>query len=80
MTQVQQKTFIANVATQVIERHIVRDLDAIFSPQFAFTLTDSQVENMVSEPLPIKRTRFLLGDRIKKLEEGKQIFRGVIGI
>lgn len=80
LIQVQQKTFIANVTTQVIERHIVRDLERIFSPKFAFTLTDSQVENMVSEPLPVKRTRVLLGDRIKKLEEGKEIFRGVIGI
>lgn len=80
LIQVQQKTFIANVTTQVIERHIVRDIDRIFSPKFVFTLSDSQVENMVSEPLPVKRTRVLLGDKIKKLEEGKEIFRGVIGI
>lgn len=78
--KVQQKTFVANVTTQVIERHIVRNLDNIFSPNLVFTLSDSQIENMVSEPSSTKRTRAQLNDRIKRLQEGKDIFCGVVGI
>lgn len=74
----QQKTFIANVTTQVIERHLVRDLHSIFSPMVVINMSDAKVENMVSEPSATKRQRTFLSDRVKKLEEGQEIFRGVL--
>ncbi|ROW06353.1 hypothetical protein VPNG_07515 [Cytospora leucostoma] len=76
--KVQQKTFIANVVTQVIERHIVRGLHDIFSPMVVVNMSDAKVESIVSEPPATKRQRVFLGDRIKKLEEGQDIFRGVL--
>lgn len=76
--QVQQKTFIANVTTQVIERHLVRDLHSIFSPMVVINMPDAKVEGMVSEPSATKRQRIFLNDRVKKLEEGQEIFRSIL--
>ncbi|KAI0199197.1 interferon-induced GTP-binding protein Mx [Astrocystis sublimbata] len=77
--KVQEKTFVANVTTQVIERHIMRKLKEIFSPLNIINLPDSKIESIVSEPSSTKRQRVFLQDRIKKLEEGQQIFRSAIG-
>ncbi|KAK7732539.1 hypothetical protein SLS53_008425 [Cytospora paraplurivora] len=76
--KVQQKTFVANVVTQVIERHIVRGLHDIFSPMVVVTMSDAKVESIVSEPSATKRQRVFLTDRIRKLEEGQEIFRSVL--
>ncbi len=70
---------MANVTTQVIERHIVRGLETIFSPVIVNSMKDSEVEAIASEPLAAKRKRVFLTDRIKKLEDGQEIFRGVLG-
>ncbi|KAL1871944.1 hypothetical protein Daus18300_004580 [Diaporthe australafricana] len=78
--KLQQKTFVANVTTQVIERHLVRNLDRIFSPKFALTLTDSQVERMVAEPQATKRARLTLQDKIQRFEEGMAILGEAIDI
>lgn len=72
------KVFIANVATQVIERHLLVDLQDIFSPMATITMTDAKVQSIVSEPDSTKRQRVYLTDRINKLEEGQEIFRGVM--
>ncbi|CAJ2509310.1 Uu.00g143360.m01.CDS01 [Anthostomella pinea] len=77
--KVQQKTFVANVVTQVIERHILRDLDKVFSPMVVTRMNDSEVEAITSEPPATKRQRVFLTDRMKKLEDGRDIFRGVLG-
>lgn len=74
-----QKTFIANITTQVIERHIVRGLENIFSPVVVNGLSDGEVEAIASEPASTRRQREFLEDRISKLEEGHEIFRGVMG-
>lgn len=76
--QVQQKVFLANVTTQVIERHLVEDLNNIFSPMVVLGMTDAKVQSIVSEPESTKRERVFLSDRIKRLEEGQEIFRGIL--
>lgn len=63
---------------QVVERHIVRDLDKIFSPVFVNGLTSEQASALASEPSSSKRKREHLEEQIKKLEEGLEIFRGVM--
>ena len=77
--QVSQKTFVANVTTQVIERHMIRGLEKIFSPVVVNNLTDSEVEAIASEPASAKRQRQFLEDRIAKLRDGQSIFRKVMG-
>lgn len=72
------KVFIANVATQVIERHLLVGLQDIFSPMATVEMTDAKVQSIVSEPESTKRQRVFLTDRINKLEEGQEIFRSVM--
>lgn len=61
---------VANVTIQVIERHIVRDLQLIFSPLVVNGMADSQVESVALEPATARRQRVFLSDRIAKLKEG----------
>ncbi len=77
--QVSLKTFVANVTTQVVERHIIRGMESIFSPITVNGLTDSEVEAIASEPASAKRQRQFLEDRIAKLKDGQSIFRSVMG-
>ncbi|KAI9808036.1 MAG: hypothetical protein M1827_007542 [Pycnora praestabilis] len=73
-----QKTFIDNITTQVVERHIVRGLEKIFSPIAVNGLSDTEAEAIASEPPSGRRQRDLLENRIKKLKEGQGILRGVM--
>lgn len=66
------------MTTQVVERHIMRGLQNIFSPLVLVDMPDSKVQSIVSEPLATKRQRMFLTDRVKKLEEGQEIFRDVV--
>ncbi|TRX91608.1 hypothetical protein FHL15_007390 [Xylaria flabelliformis] len=77
--KVQEKTFVANVTTQVVERHIMKKLKEIFSPLNIINLPESKIESIVSEPSSTKRQRLFLQDRIKRLEEGQEVFRAAIG-
>lgn len=63
----------------MIERHIVRGLEHIFSPVVVNAMSDTEVETIASEPLSAKRQREFLEERIKKLQDGHEIFRGVMG-
>ncbi|KAI3342254.1 interferon-induced GTP-binding protein Mx [Ustulina deusta] len=74
-----QKTFLANITTQVIERHIVRGLEDIFSPLVVNSMLNVEVEAIASEPLPTRSLRDFLNDRIKKLEDGQETFRVMMG-
>ncbi|KAI0010110.1 interferon-induced GTP-binding protein Mx [Xylariaceae sp. FL0662B] len=76
--KVQQKTFIANVTTQVIERHIIRGLDKTFSPLVVINMPDIKVKAIVSEPKATKRQRVFLTDRIQRLEGGSEVLRDVV--
>ncbi|KAG4033600.1 hypothetical protein MFRU_004g01050 [Monilinia fructicola] len=77
--KVLQKVFVANVTTQVIERHIVRGLENIFNPVAVHSLTSEQAEAIASEPTHSKHEREFHQDRINKLEDGKRIFRAMMG-
>ncbi|KAG8159838.1 hypothetical protein KVR01_010475 [Diaporthe batatas] len=77
--KVQQKVFVANVTVQVIERHLLADLNEIFSPMVLLNMSDDKVQIIVSERESTKRQRIFLTDRITKLEQGQRIFRGVLG-
>ena len=74
--QLQQKNFIANITTQVCERHIVRDLEKIFSPLIVNDMSDTEVEAIAAEPPAAKRQRAFLEDRVNKLKDGHRILKG----
>jgi hypothetical protein len=76
---VYQKTFVASVTVQVVERHLIRDLQRIFSPVAVIEMSSSEVEKIASQPASATRQRVLLQDRIGKLEHGSDIFRRVMG-
>jgi hypothetical protein len=76
--KVEQKTFVANITVQVIERHIVHGLESIFNPLFVNSLTPTQAEALASEPTASKRFRVRLSDQIQKLDEGHEILRNVL--
>ncbi|KAK0368444.1 dynamin family protein [Colletotrichum limetticola] len=77
--KVQYKTFVANVTTQVIERHMIRGLDRLFSPLVIISMADDKVEAIASERPESRRQRIFLSNRVQKLEEGRRIFRELIG-
>ncbi|KAK5173716.1 uncharacterized protein LTR77_002397 [Saxophila tyrrhenica] len=79
MYKEQRKTFVANVTAQVIERHMVRGLDKIFSPLDVNHLSDENVLKVASEPASVRRKRDFLRDRQQKLRSGKEIFRDITG-
>lgn len=74
-----QKTFVANVTTQVVERHIVCGIEKIFDPVVVNGMKDAEVEAIASEPTPARRQRAFLADRVGKLQEGYEILRDVLG-
>ncbi|KAL6713269.1 hypothetical protein ACLMJK_008734 [Lecanora helva] len=77
--EVQQPLFVANITTQVIERHMIRGLEVIFDPVNINKLSDEQVLSIVAEPPAAQRQRAHLEDKIKKLEEGQRILRRAMG-
>jgi hypothetical protein len=79
LSKVQRKTFIANITTQVVERHIVRGLEKILSPLVINGFSDTETQAVASEPSTSRRQRTFLEDRVKKLEDGYGIIRGVMG-
>jgi hypothetical protein len=70
---------VANVTSQVIERHLVRELDTILSPLNVANMDDTEIMAVASEPAAVKRQREFLSDRQEKLTNGKDIFRNVMG-
>ncbi|KIW64820.1 hypothetical protein PV04_09727 [Phialophora macrospora] len=74
-----KKTFVQNIVTQVIERHLVRGLDKILSPVRVNTLSDEDVLKIAAESASVQRQRTFLVDRLEKLKHGQAIFREVMG-
>ena len=72
-------TFVQNVTTQVVERHLVRGLDKIFSPVQVAKMDDNEVLKVAGESAPARRHRQFLVDRLEKLRNGQMIFREVVG-
>ncbi|KAF2158961.1 hypothetical protein M409DRAFT_71374 [Zasmidium cellare ATCC 36951] len=78
MYKTQQKTFVANVTSQVIGRHMLRNLDKLFTPLDVNGLSDEDVMKVAAEPASTRRQRDFLLDRQQKLISGRDIFRGVM--
>jgi hypothetical protein len=62
----------------VIERHIVRKIERIFSPVVVNGLTDSEAEAIAMEPAAARRQRRFLEERIAKLGDGHGILKEVM--
>ena len=73
-----QKVFEANITTQVIERHIIRNLEEIFSPLVVGRWAEADLSGIASEPAATMRQREFLEDRISKLTDGHRILRQVM--
>ncbi|KAI9886420.1 MAG: hypothetical protein M1823_001809 [Watsoniomyces obsoletus] len=73
-----QKTFIDNIIVQVVERHMVRGLETIFSPVMVNGLSEAETLAIASESTSVKRQRDFLEDRIKKLKDGERILRDLV--
>ncbi|KAF2496382.1 hypothetical protein BU16DRAFT_460137 [Lophium mytilinum] len=76
--KVHQKTFVANVTTQVVERHIVCGLENIFSPKLIAKMKDDEVVTIASEPTETKKYRSILQENVKKLNEGRDLLREIV--
>ncbi|KAF2496384.1 dynamin family protein-like protein [Lophium mytilinum] len=76
--KVLHKVFVQNITMQVVERHIVRGLENIFSPVTVNRMTDEEVEGIAAEPAAAKRHRAFLEDQVKKLGDGQRILKGVM--
>ena len=47
--QVARKTFVDNVCVQVVERHILRGLPNLFSPETVAAYTDEELQRIAGE-------------------------------
>ncbi len=43
------KTFVDNVCRQVVERHLLRSLPEIFSPEVVAAMNDEELERLAAE-------------------------------
>ncbi|CAI7611760.1 unnamed protein product [Penicillium pancosmium] len=71
--KVYEKVFVANIAVQVIERHIVRGLEHIFSPVKVSQLLDAEVLNFAAESDSTKKEREALTEKVRMLTDGRTI-------
>lgn len=74
-----QKVFVDVVWMLVVEEHIVRDLEHIFSPKLVGRLTENEVYSIASELEGLKRERLLYQDNLSRLEDGHRLLRNAIG-
>lgn len=77
--KIQQEVFIANVTTQVIERHIVGDLESILDPVAVNDMTNEELGAIALEPVSSLHTREHIQNRIDRLEQGYRVLRGIAG-
>ena len=47
--KVARKTFVDNICIQVVERHLLRNLPSVFSPETVAGLSDDELEQIASE-------------------------------
>ena len=57
---------------QVIERHLINNLEEIFSPLTVSQWSDEEVLSLASEPAGVMRQRQFLEGRKKVLENGRE--------
>ncbi|TLS20459.1 uncharacterized protein PpBr36_11348 [Pyricularia pennisetigena] len=78
--KVQLKVFVANVTNQVIERHMLRGFEHVFSPLVVAAMNDIEVKSVALESSAIHHQRKFLLDRISKLEESRGIFQNAVAM
>lgn len=72
------KTFIDNVNTQVVERHIIQGLEKVFSPMTVGTWSAEEISELASEPSAIARQRENLVSRQAAIKNGLKVCSSVI--
>lgn len=70
--------FIDIVLIQVIERHLISNLEEIFSPLTVSQFSDAEISSLASEPEDVMKHRHHLEGREKVLEKGSEVFAGVL--
>jgi len=70
-----RKTFISNVIVQVVERHLVDELDRIFNVTRVVELDDEAVIEIASEDESLRHHRMELRNTRRILEAGERICR-----
>lgn len=65
--EVALNTFVDNVCKQVVERHLLRNLPSIFSPQVVAMYTDEELERIAGERPEIVRKGKQLREQLKNL-------------
>ena len=67
------------MTTQVIERHIVRGLQDVFSPLSVYRMSDAETLSIASEPKNAQAQRQELQEKVKKLQDGNDILQELMG-
>ena len=62
---------------QVIERHLITDLEEIFSPLTVSQWSDAEILHLASEPKDVMKHRQFLEGRKKVLENGSEALGGL---
>jgi hypothetical protein len=70
-----RKTFVDNVCRQVIERHLLRNLSDIFSPQSVAGYTDEELSRIAGERPEVVEKRKRLHEELKNLKAGLKDLR-----
>lgn len=69
------KTFVDNVCRQVIERHLLRGLPDIFTPQEVAGYADAELNRVAGERFDIVAKRKHLGEQVDMLKQGLEDLR-----
>ncbi|KAJ5471832.1 P-loop containing nucleoside triphosphate hydrolase protein [Penicillium diatomitis] len=75
-----EKVFVANIAVQVIERHIIRGLEHIFSPVKVSQLLDTEALALAAEPDSTKTEREALAEKVRMFTNGKMILNELMSV
>ncbi|KAK3355495.1 P-loop containing nucleoside triphosphate hydrolase protein [Neurospora tetraspora] len=67
------KTFIRNVITQVVERHLLQGMYGIFNPAEVMAMTNEVVESIAAENQETRDRRQALTAQRKAIEEAKDV-------
>ncbi|QDS73696.1 hypothetical protein FKW77_003099 [Venturia effusa] len=67
------ETFTYNVVAQAVERHLVDDIEEIFSPVSVSQMSDKEILAIAKEPEGIKTEREFLQGRLENLQQMRSI-------
>ena len=73
--KVVRKTFVDNVCKQVVERHLLKNLPDIFSPQSVAGYTDEELERIAGERPEVVEKRKRLYEELENLKAGLKDLR-----